>query len=359
MNTGVKRLVILFTTLAILGTAPAAAQEPPSYSIEENARAVLMVGLFSPDVSPSLISHLDDGGRSVLLFGGAVRDRARMIRLTQQLHCAAGAPMLVGVDQEPGPVARLRGLVAPLPDPDETDPVELLLAATALGRDLRRLGINLNLAPVVDVPRKPNPVLRNRTFSDDPALVAELGAAFVRGLSLNSVAAAAKHFPGHGLSRTDPHREVTRIEASLAELEAIDLVPFRRLVDTGVQAVLVAHPIYEAIDPNLPASLSPATYSLLRDDLGFTGVAITDGLGMRGVRDGRSLEEVAVMAIAAGADLLIVEGLIDIGAVVEALMAAVANGTLKAERLAEAASRVRNTAQATAWPGCRGATAFR
>jgi beta-N-acetylhexosaminidase len=267
--------------------------------------------------------------------------------------------MLVGVDQEPGPVARLRGLVAPLPDPDETDPVELLLAATALGRDLRRLGINLNLAPVVDVPRGPNPVLRNRTFGDDPALVAELGAAFVRGLSLNSVAAAAKHFPGHGLSRTDPHREVTRIDASLAELEAIDLVPFRRLVDTGVQAVLVAHPIYEAIDPNLPASLSPATYSLLRDDLGFTGVAITDGLGMRGVRDGRSLEEAAVIAIAAGADLLIVEGLIDIGAVVDALMAAVANGTLKAARLAEAASRVRNTAQATAWPGCRGATAFR
>ncbi len=345
--------------LALLGTAPANAQDISAHSLEEDARAVLMVGLFSPDVPPSLISHLENGGRSVLLFGGAVRDRARMIRLTQQLHCAAGAPMLVGVDQEPGPVARLRGLVTELPNPDETNPAELLSAATALGRDLRILGINLDLAPVVDVLRGPNPVLRGRAFGSDPALVAELGAAFVQGLASSHIAAAAKHFPGHGLSRTDPHREVTRIDASLEELEAIDLVPFRTLVDAGVQAVLVAHPIYAAIDPNLPASLSPATYRLLRDGLGFTGVAITDGLGMRAVRDGRSLEETAVTAIAAGADLLIIEGVSDVETVVSALLAAVESGTLSNERLTEAAGRVRNTAQETAWPGCRAATAFR
>jgi len=355
----VKRLVILCTALALLGTAPVVAQEPPSYSIEENARAALMVGLFSPDVPSSLITHLNKGGHSVLLFGGAVRDRPRMIRLTQQIHCAVGAPMLVGVDQEPGPVARLSGLVAELPNPGETNPAELLSAATALGRDLRQVGVNLNLAPVVDVPRGPNPVLQNRTFSSDPALVGKLGAAFVQGLSVNSIAAAAKHFPGHGLSRTDPHREVTRIEASLDELEAIDLAPFRALFDAGVQAVLVAHPIYESIDPTLPASLSPATYSLLRNDLGFMGLAITDGLGMRAVRDGRSLEEVSVMAVTAGADLLIVEGAVDVEVVVRALMAAVANGTLSAERLTDAANRVRSTAHATAWPGCRGATVFR
>jgi beta-N-acetylhexosaminidase len=350
---------MLYVTLALLGTAPANAQDIPAHSIEEDARAVLMVGLFSPDVPASLLSHLNAGGRSVLLFGGAVRDRARMVRLTQQLHCTTGAPTLVGVDQEPGPVARLRGLVTELPNPDETNPTELLSAATALGRDLRLLGINLDLAPVVDVPRGPNPVLRDRTFGSDPVLVSELGAVFVQGLAASHIASAAKHFPGHGLSTTDPHRAVTRIDASLEGLEAIDLVPFRALVKAGVEAVLVAHPIYAAIDPKLPASLSPATYTLLREELGFGGVAITDGLGMRAVRDGRSLEETAVMAIAAGADLLIIEGVSDVEAVIGALLAAVEIGTLSVERLAEAASRVRNTAQETAWPGCRAATAFR
>lgn len=352
MNNRVKRLIVFCAALALLANSPAAAQPLPTHSVEEDARAVLMVGLFSPDPSPLLIEHLSAGGRSVLLFGGAVRDRSRMIRLTQQLHCTAGAPMLVGVDQEPGPVARLRGLVTPLPDPDSTNPAELFAAAEGLGEDMRRLGINLNLAPVVDVPRGSNPVLQNRTFSEDPTVVADLGAVFVEGLAVNHIAAAAKHFPGHGLSRTDPHVSVTRIDVSLDELTSVDLAPFKRLIDADVKAVLVAHPIYDAIDPNLPASLSPATYSLLRDDLGFEGVAITDGLAMRAVRAGRSVEQIAVLAVSAGADLLIVESELDIEIVVAALLRAIEAGELPRERLTQAATRVRDLAAITSWAGC-------
>jgi beta-N-acetylhexosaminidase len=355
LNGGVKPFVALLLLLPSMVLSPALAQETPN--VEEDARAVLMIGLFSPDPSPELLDHLTSGGRSVLLFGSAVRTRSRMIRLSQQLHCAAGAPMLVAVDEEPGPVTRLDGLVAPLPDPNGADPAELRAAATALGSDLRQLGINLDLAPVVDVPRGPNPVLRNRTFGSDPAVVAQLGAIFVEALAESRVASAAKHFPGHGLSRTDPHVSVTRIAVPLGELIDIDLAPFRALVDAGVAAVLVAHPIYEAIDPALPASLSPATYELLRNDLGFEGVAITDGLGMRAVRDGRSLEQVSIMAISAGADLLIVEAVVDVERVVTALVDAVETGALEVSRLAEAADRVRSTASATAWPGCLGGSA--
>src|SRR4030066_137140 len=215
--------------------------------------------------------------------------------------CAAGGPLLVAVDQELGPVARLRGLVTPLPSTAEAmamSPLELELTGQLLGNEMLALGVNVDLAPVGDVVQAPNPVLADRPLGGDPALVGELGAAFGGGLQAAGVIAVPKHFPGHGRSITDPPGVVTRIDASLEELEAVDFPPFDAVIAAGAPALMVGHPIYEALDADLPASLSPAVLDLLRDRFHFDGVAVTDSLSMAGVAAGREPGEVAVAALA-------------------------------------------------------------
>ncbi|NNF11025.1 MAG: glycoside hydrolase family 3 protein, partial [Acidimicrobiia bacterium] len=155
----------------------------------------------------------------------------------------------------------------------------------------------------------------------------------------------AKHFPGHGLSTVDPHLQVTPIDAGLATLLATDFPPFQAAIDNGIGAIMVGHPIYAALDPDNPASLSPAVLEMLRDDFGFDGVAMTDAFSMAGVRAGGSVGDLTVQALIAGEDLLIVDNPAEVGPVVSAIEAAVAAGTLDRTRLAQAAGRVRRLAQ--------------
>jgi len=184
--------------------------------------------------------------------------------------------------------------------------------------------------------------------------VGELGAAFVRGLQAAGVIAVPKHFPGHGRSITDPHGVVTRIDASMEELEAVDFPPFDAVIAAGAPALMVGHPIYEALDADLPASLSPAVLDLLRDRFHFDGVAVTDSLSMTGVAAGREPGEVAVAALAAGEDLLLVVDPARVEETVAAIVAAVATGGLPLERLQEASARVLGLAEAAAPITCPG-----
>lgn len=321
------------------------------------AYSVLLMGLPGPDLDGATAERLAAGAAGLILFAGNIDGAARLRALTHAAACAAGGPLLIAVDQELGPVARLAGLVTPLPTAvaaRSMSPSELELTGQLLGEEMLALGVNVDLAPVVDVVQGDNPVLAGRHLGGDPQLVGELGTAFLRGLRQAGVIAVPKHFPGHGRSATDPHGEVVLIDAPLADLAAVDFPPFAAVFAVGAEAVMVGHPIYEALDPDLPASLSPAVLSLLRERFGFDGVAVTDSLTMAGVAAGRLPGELAVLALAAGEDLLLVPDPAQVEPMVAALVAALATGELPLARLEEASARVRRLLDAAAPVPCSG-----
>jgi beta-N-acetylhexosaminidase len=331
------------TTTAGTTTTTTATTTSPPPDVRSLAYSVLLIGLPGPQLDDATAAHLAAGAAGLILFAPNIESAGQLRALTGAAACTAAGPVLVAVDQELGPVARLQGLVTPLPTTAEAiawSPLELELTGQLLGQEMLSLGVNVDLAPVLDVVTDPNPVLADRHLGGDPELVGELGAAFLRGLQQAGVIAVPKHFPGHGRSTTDPHGEVTRIEASLEDLAAADFPPFRAAIAAGARAVMVGHPIYEAIDPALPASLSPGVLALLRDEFGFDGVAVTDSLSMAGVAAGREPGEVAVAALAAGEDLLLVVDPARVEETVAAIVAAVATGALDLGRLQEAAARV-------------------
>jgi beta-N-acetylhexosaminidase len=215
----------------------------------------------------------------------------------------------------------------------------------AIGAGLAALGINVDLAPCVDVLDDPsNPAIGTRSFGADPDLVARHAAAAVTGLQSAGVAACAKHFPGHGSTRTDTHEVIATISGGLAELRRRDLPPFQAAIAAGTAAVMPGHLLLPELTGDLPASLSSAAMTgLLRGELGFAGVIISDALEMRAVSDPFGIPEAAVLAVTAGVDLLCLgrdtsEEVYH--AVVAALSEAVRTGRLPGQRLEDAADRV-------------------
>ena len=220
----------------------------------------------------------------------------------------------------------------------------------ALGQDLAGLGITVNLAPSVDVnTASDNPVIGIRSFGSDPELVARHAAAAVRGLQAAGIAACAKHFPGHGSTSTDTHHGIVTVEADLDTLRRRDLLPFAAAIAAGVNGVMPGHLRVPELTGDLPATLSAAAQTgLLRGELGFTGVIISDALEMRAVSETYGLAETAVRAVAAGTDLLCLGR--DVGqdgylAVRGALADALASGRLPAQRLEEAKQQRRPAAR--------------
>ncbi|WP_322899832.1 glycoside hydrolase family 3 protein, partial [Actinacidiphila rubida] len=227
--------------------------------------------------------------------------------------------------------------------------------AAELGRRLAECGVNFDWAPSADVNSDPgNPVIGVRSFGADPELVARNTAAYVEGLQSAGVAACVKHFPGHGDTAVDSHHAMPRIDVDLATLHARELVPFRAALAAGTKAVMSAHILVPALDAELPGTLSPSVLTgLLRapaaqGGLGYDGLIVTDGIEMQAVAATYGIERGTVMAIAAGADAICVGGgLCDeetVTALRDAIVDAVRDGSLPAERLADAAERVRRLA---------------
>jgi beta-N-acetylhexosaminidase len=224
------------------------------------------------------------------------------------------------------------------------DDVELAeRAGAALADDLLDIGANVNFAPVLDLALDARgTVIGTRSLGDDPARTARLGAALVRGMQARGVAATAKHFPGHGATPLDSHRELPVVSAAREVLLVRELVPFAAAIAAGVRAVMTAHVVVPALDPDAPATLSRAILTdVLRGELGFTGVCFTDCLQMDAIASGVGSVRGGVLALAAGADALLVSH--DLGLARElrdALVAAVASGEVRVERLEEAVARV-------------------
>ena len=216
-------------------------------------------------------------------------------------------PLLVMVDQEGGFVKRLPGPpdVAPNDLGESGDPTAAKAEGQKTAAFLKPLGINVDLAPLMDVniPQTAD-TIKTRTFGDDPAVVSELGVGFIQGLQEGGVAATAKHFPGLGLSTVNTDFRRVDIAASAADQEAA-LEPFRAAVETGVDLVMVSSAIYPDLDPENPASLSPAAVQLLREDLGFEGLVVTDDLEAPAITDVTSPEQAGIAALNAGGDLIL------------------------------------------------------
>ncbi|MFD7730111.1 glycoside hydrolase family 3 protein [Kitasatospora phosalacinea] len=293
---------------------------------------------------------LDDGLAGIAVFGRTVRLADGLIaeRITGPLR-AMRPDMLIGIDEEGGDVTRLgydHGSAYPgnyalgvVDDPALTRSV-----AEAMAHDLRSHQVNLDFAPCLDLlPDLRSPVIGLRSFGTRPELVASHGAQFLSGLQDGGVAAVAKHFPGHGAAQTDSHQDLPVVPHSAGTLRERDLVPFRAAVDAGVKAVMTAHVQYPELD-SLPATLSPRIIrGLLREELGFQGVVVSDGIDMSALRDRWGTARAAVMAWTAGVDLVAIGGrdgeqlCADIRAEVRQ---AVAAGELPLSRLEEAAERV-------------------
>jgi beta-N-acetylhexosaminidase len=317
--------------------------------LERLAAACLFPGFVGVDRPPEwIVDWAERGLGGVVLFARNVGGGEQLRELIDALH-AARSDLVVATDEEGGDVTRLeaaRGSSYPgnyaLGVVDDVELTEAV--AQALGADLRRVGIDLDFAPVADVNTEPrNPVIGIRSFGAEPAHVARHVAAFVRGLQASGVGACAKHFPGHGDTHVDSHLGLPVVAAGRAELEAEALPPFRAAIDAGVAAIMTAHLVVPALD-EVPATVSRVVLGeLLRDELAFDGLIITDALEMSGLRDTVGLEEGAVRALAAGADALCLGhdlGVESVEAIHAAIVAAVAAGQLQPERLEQAAERV-------------------
>ncbi len=324
-------------------------------TLEEQIGQTLMVG-FAGTAAPREVIDLIQRHHvgNIILFSRNVRDAEQVRTLTRSLQRAAreaghAHPLLIAIDQENGIVQRLGEAATLFPGNMALGAIgsEEVASEVALatGRELKALGINMNLAPVVDVNNNPaNPVIGVRSFGEDPRLVARPGSAMVKGYQNAGVIACLKHFPGHGDTAVDSHLALPMIPHALERLEAVELVPFRAGIEAGAESVMIAHVAFPALthDAALPATLSSAIIQgLLREKIGYKGVIISDCLEMQAISDTFGTELAAVMALQAGIDLVLVShhSTRQRGSF-EAIREAALTGELSAQVVQQAAERV-------------------
>jgi len=318
----------------------------------------LLIGSFKgsdvPAEMKSLAREFDLGGITLFDRLGNVESPEQVAGLSFDIRAlGVEMPGWVGIDQEGGRVARLR---APF---TEWPPMAVLgrsgndaLAkkfAAALAAELTAVGVSLDYAPVLDIHTNPkNPVIGDRALGEKPAVVAKLGRAIIEELQRAGVAACGKHFPGHGDTAADSHFELPLVEHPPDRLRAVEFVPFKAAIDAGVAFIMTAHILVPTIDEERPATLSPKIVQrLLREELGFTGVIVSDDLEMKAIANTYAPPQAAVMAIAAGCDALLMCGhgkVADIelqAQALEAIVHAVEDETLSVKQVEAALERNR------------------
>ncbi|MCK4838634.1 MAG: beta-N-acetylhexosaminidase [Desulfobulbaceae bacterium] len=289
-----------------------------SSDLRRLAGSLLMIGLPGTKLDDStrqLISR--DGVRNFIIFSRNVESPDQLRKLCTALadHCSAeGLPKpLISIDQEGGTVSRLpkpwtqfpdARLLAESPEPEQA----LLESARICSRELLDLGINMNMAPVLDVcPAGKEYFMERRSLGENPNQVARLGVIIIAEMQTIGVAACAKHFPGLGAARLDPHLTLPTVNREKSRLLTEDLVPFRAAIEAGVAAVMTSHTIYSDIDPDHPATLSASILTtILRNDLDYKGLIITDDLEMGAIENEMTVAEAALRSFQAGADLLLI-----------------------------------------------------
>ena len=309
----------------------------------------LLIAGFNGDQIPielrTLAREFSLGG--VILFARNVAEPEQVAELTYQ--AARLVPDLqawVGVDQEGGRVARLKAPFTewpPMATLGRSGDVRLAgQFGRALAAEVRAVGITLDFAPVLDVHTNPkNPVIGDRALADKADEVARLGSTIIRELQGEGIAACGKHFPGYGDVSTDPHLECCLVEQPLERLREVEFVPFKAAVEAEVASIMMAHVLVPALDERVPATMSEPIVSLLRDELGYDGVILSDDLEMKAIANQHDVSDAAVLAIEAGCDgVLVCSADHDVqAAAVEALVHAVEQERLPVSRIDDALRR--------------------
>jgi len=312
-----------------------------------------MIGFDGAEAPGEALKLIDEGVYGAILFKRNVSTPQQVAALIRTLKARAGRPFVLAVDQEGGRVARLRGApFTALPPMRElgrrNDEALARRAGRLLAYELRALGFDWDFAPVLDVDTNPaNPVIGDRSFGADPALVGRLGAALGQGLEEGGVAACGKHFPGHGDTAQDSHLDLPRLPHALERLRAVELPPFAAFARAGLASLMTAHVVFEALDPGVPATMSKKVLvDLLRQELGFRGVLVSDDLEMKAIAQHFSIERAVVDGVNASVDLFLVCHHAGVQrAAIDALAAAVRDGRVSEQRLDEAAGRVQALAR--------------
>lgn len=265
----------------------------------------------------------------------------------RELAGGLGPRLIFGVDQEGGRVANLRfPEMAELPSQFQQGArrdIRYVESAAYIGStDLRRAGIRMNFAPVLDLyPREDRTIIGDRAFGGEPELVSELGVASIEAAMEAGVVPVAKHFPGHGVTTVDSHGTLPVSDRSLDSLRRRELLPFRRAIEAGVPAIMTAHILYEEIDPEYPATLSPRfIQGILREELGFDGVVITDGFSMGALTEGYSRVEALRQSFLAGVDLVLLHARYEYESVFREVLELLEEGVISEAMIRQGARRV-------------------
>ncbi|MEK4275177.1 beta-N-acetylhexosaminidase [Paenibacillus sp. FSL R7-0026] len=323
-------------------------------TLEQKVGQLLMCGFHGQHADEQITRLIRDyhiGG--VIYFRRNVESIDQLTRLSAELQdmaAEAGAlPLMISVDQEGGMVARIdKEGMTQVPGNMALgatgNPEYTLECAQILGRELKNIGIDMNLAPVVDVNNNPlNPVIGVRSYGEHAESVAAHGVAAITGYQSQGIAATAKHFPGHGDTAVDSHLGIVTVPHDRNRLEQMELLPFRRAIEAGVDAIMTAHVMFPSIEPEpIPATLSHKVLTgLLREEMGFEGIIITDCLEMHAISKPYGVAEAAIRAVEAGADLILVSHTLqDQVAALEAIVEAVRTGRVSEEVIHQALERI-------------------
>lgn len=334
-----------------------------SSELSRAAYSVLLPAFGDLNLDDNVRRYLSRGGVSLLLgetrdeYVGRAMSEARkgaetpadFINIARQAAALAGAPVLIAVDQELGGIERLHQLVPAVASREQLRALssqDIEHRSFEMAKAARSLGVNLFLAPIVDVVTGANPWLQNRHLGAEPVEVSRISCAFIRGVQRAGVSATAKHFPGHYVTEDDPAIAQATVPGPL-ELLHDNLEVFKDVIATGVKAVMPGPAVFPAIDPEHSASTSSKVIGILRDTLGFDGLIISDDLDAVSILRGNSITDTAVASLTAGAHLLLVSSESGLDAIAEAIVAAVHMGVLDRQILLNASSKVRGLANAT------------
>ncbi|MRN54686.1 beta-N-acetylhexosaminidase [Paenibacillus monticola] len=322
-----------------------------SGEIRKKVGQMFMCGFMETHPNENILKLITDynlGG--IIYFRRNIGTPEEVYECSASLQRAAAEPLLIAIDQEGGMVARIEDGITLMPGNmalGATRDLEgVRESARIVGSELRHLGINMNFAPCVDINNNPaNPVIGVRSYGESPELVGDMGAAAADGYQQAGVAATIKHFPGHGDTDTDSHLGLPFIRHNRQRLEKIELAPFRHIIETGVDAIMTAHVVFPAYEEQeIPATLSESILTgLLREDMGFEGVIVTDCLEMNAISKTVGVGRGAVMAVQAGADLILVSHQFDWQVeAIEAVIAAVERGDITESRIDHSIRRLRD-----------------
>ena len=320
-------------------------------TLDQKLGQMMIVQFVGPDYSLDLSTMINQYNvGAVLLFtvNSNIQSKDQLRNVTAQIQKNSAIPLVIAIDQEGGRVDRLASIDGPHPSATSigatNDPNKAMEQGIQDARDLSSYGFNLNLAPVVDVNNVFNDQLYHRTFGDNPTIVTRMAGAYLRGLQRSGkVLGALKHFPGLGDVVNDPHISVPRLTRSLSGLQSIDWAPYRLLIQQGnVHVVLVTHEIVTSVDNTQPSSLSyKLVTGILRNQLGFQGVIMTDSLTMEGITAFFSPAQASALAVEAGSDLLMgARSPNEVGAMINGIKQAINAGQISQQRIDESVYRI-------------------